>query len=106
MFKKILITAAMLVSATTATMANPAWTTGAINFRDGPGTYYAKLGSISSCVKVETDYQQNGWYRVSWNGRWGWVSARYLSWNGNHCNYAAPQTYHAPTYKAPAYSGY
>lgn len=107
MFKTLLIATTLLVSAATAATAAPAWTTGSVNFRDGAGTYYAKLGTIARCVRVETDYVQNGWYRVSWNGRWGWVSARYLAWNGNYCSgggYSAPRAHSAPSYNAPSYN--
>ena len=101
MFKKLLVTAAVIAATTTAAMAAPAWTTGSVNFRDGPGTYYAKLGSIYACTRVETDTVENGWYRVQWNGRWGWVSGRYLSWNNNCSNSYSPK----PTYNAPSRGG-
>jgi uncharacterized protein YraI len=102
MFKKAVIAAA-LVLATTATgmAAQTGWTTGGVNFRDGPGTSYYALGTISACTRVSVDQQQNGWYRVSWNGQWGWVSARYISYDAGYCNtYRAPTQ---PTYGAPRY---
>lgn len=86
MLKTIVAAIALTFSATAVASAAPAWTTGSVNFRDGPGTYYAKLGSISRCVQVDAGESQNGWYRVSWNGRWGWVSARYLTWDGGYCS--------------------
>lgn len=87
MFKRILFTAAVLVATTTASMAaGTGWTTGSINFRDGPGAYYAKIGSIARCASVQLDYVENGWYRVQWNGRWGWVAQRYITTDSGYCS--------------------
>jgi len=86
MIKQATIALALLAGMTTASMAqSTGWTTGSINFRDGPGTYYAKLGSIARCVQVSIDQSQDGWYRVQWNGRWGWVAARYISSDAGYC---------------------
>ncbi|MBU1306065.1 MAG: SH3 domain-containing protein [Alphaproteobacteria bacterium] len=87
MFKRILLTAAVLVATSTASMAaGTGWTTGSVNFRDGPGAYYAKIGSIARCASVQLDYVQNGWYRVQWNGRWGWVAQRYITDSSAYCS--------------------
>lgn len=98
MLKTLLLAVGLVAATTVAATAAPAWTTGSVNFRDGPGTHYSKLGTLYSCTRVETDRAENGWYRVNWNGRWGWVSGRYLSWNNNCAGtYRAPQTYSAPS---------
>ncbi|MBK1794663.1 SH3 domain-containing protein [Devosia sp. WQ 349] len=86
MLKKPLAAALLLAAMTSASMAASAWTTASVNFRDGPGTSYYKLGAISACVEVTVGENQNNWYRVQWNGRWGWVAARYLSWDANYCS--------------------
>lgn len=83
MFKTLVLAAALTLSGTA--LASAAWTTGSVNFRDGPGTNYAKLGTIARCVQVEITDQQYGWYRISWNGRWGWVSGRYISADAGYC---------------------
>lgn len=107
MFKRIAFAAAVIVATTTASMAaGPGWTTSGVNFRDGAGAYYAKIGSIPHCASIQLDYVSNGWYRVQWNGRWGWVAQRYVTSDGNYCaNYSAPAHYNAPVhYNAPSYN--
>lgn len=93
MFKRALFAAAIIVATTTASMAAGAgWTTGGVNFRDGAGTYYAKIGSIPRCASIQLDYVSNGWYRVQWNGRWGWIAQRYVTTDSGYCagGYSAP----------------
>lgn len=85
MLKTIAVTIALTLASTGFASAATAWTTGAVNFRDGPGTNYYKLGSVQRCTRVEAGENQNGWYRISWNGNWGWVSGRYLTWDGSYC---------------------
>lgn len=103
MFKRVLFAAAVIVATTTASMAATGWTTGGINFRDGAGAYYAKIGSIPRCASIELDYVSDGWYRVNWNGRWGWVAQRYVTTDSDYCSgYSAP----AGNYNKPASNGY
>ena len=90
MLRKVLATAAILAAMSTTSMAANGWTTNSVNFREGPGTNYYSLGSISRCAQIVVGEQQNGWYRVQWNGRWGWVSARYISWDRGYCGNRAP----------------
>ena len=85
MIKKTLLSAALLLAMSTGAMAWTGWTTTAVNFRDGPGASYYKIGAISACVRVEISENQNNWYRVQWNGRWGWVAARYVTNDGGYC---------------------
>ena len=87
MIQKVTIALALLAALTTASVAaNTGWTTGSINFRDGPGTYYAKLGTIARCVQVSIVESRDGWYRVQWNGNWGWVAASYVSADAGYCS--------------------
>lgn len=97
MFKKALIaTALVLATASTSMAATYGWTTAGVNFRDGPGTSYYKLGTIAACTKVSIDDDQNGWYKVSWSGQWGWVASSYVSYDADYC----------ASYQAPAHTGY
>lgn len=50
------------------------------------GTNYYSIGSISRCAQVLVGEQRNGWYRVQWNGSWGWVAGRYISWDRGYCS--------------------
>ena len=87
MIKKATIALALLAAMSSASMAaSTGWTTGSVNFRDGPGTYYTKLGSIARCVQVTITESRDGWYRVQWNGTWGWVAARYISADAGYCS--------------------
>lgn len=86
MIKKMLFAAAMLAAMCTTSIAASGWTTGNVNFREGPGTNYYSIGSISRCAQVVVGEQRNGWYRVQWNGSWGWVAGRYISWDRGYCS--------------------
>lgn len=86
MIKKTILAATLLLATSTAAMAWTGWTTAAVNFREGPGASYYKLGSIGACVRVEISENQNNWYRVQWNGRWGWVAGRYVTNDRGYCS--------------------
>lgn len=87
MFKKATIALVLFAGMCSASLAaSTGWTTGSVNFRDGPGTYYAKLGTIGRCIQVSIVDSKDGWYRVEWNGNWGWVAARYVSANAGYCS--------------------
>lgn len=90
MLQKSIIALALLAAMTTASFAATGWTTGSINFRDGPGASYAKLGSIGRCVQVTIGESRNGWYRIQWNGQWGWVAARYITSDAGYCSGGQP----------------
>ena len=58
-------------------------TTGNVNVRKGPGLDYASIGSVPSGTKLSwtgataTDERGVKWYKVSHNGKTGWVSSKY-----------------------------
>lgn len=53
---------------------------GALALRSGPGVDYLKLGELRAGTRVEVRESNGIWRRVEVeNGRWGWVSGRYLS---------------------------
>ena len=57
--------------------------TGDVNIRKGPGLDYKTVGSISSGSTAkylfETKKDERGvkWYKVSYNGKTGWISSKY-----------------------------
>lgn len=57
------------------------YTTGnALNFRSGPGTGYSVLGTLVYGTKVELLSQVNDtWVKIRYNGKVGYVSAKYLT---------------------------
>jgi len=52
--------------------------TSALNIRKGPGTGYARVGSMPKGAVVSYNEIRNGWYKVSYNGKTGYASGRYL----------------------------
>ena len=57
-------------------------TTGDVNIRKGPGLDYATSGNVGSGKVFEydkTSVDERGvkWYKVSYNGKTGWISSKY-----------------------------
>ena len=50
----------------------------ALNVRTGPGTSYAKLGQLLSGTYVDPLESQNGWYKIGYDGGYGWICADYV----------------------------
>lgn len=66
-------------AAPTVANAYPAFTTGSVNVRTGPGIGYPKITSLPRGTQVDIRGCQPSWCRVGfWSGS-GWVSAAYLS---------------------------
>lgn len=89
MFKKTIASALLFAVMSGAAMANPGWLKEDLNFRYGPGTRYGVIAALPGCTRVHVYEYVGGWYRATWNGITGYVSARYVSGNDNHC-YAPP----------------
>ena len=53
-------------------------TASALNVRTGPSTSYAKLGQLLSGTYVDPLESQNGWYKIGYNGGYGWICADYV----------------------------
>ena len=54
-------------------------TASSLNLRSGPGTNYARIGGISRGASVTLLEKSGSWYKISYNGTQGYVSAEYLS---------------------------
>lgn len=52
-------------------------TTASVKFRSGPGTSYDVIGFIEKDVEVVLLEEVYGWYKVSYNGKEGYISADY-----------------------------
>ncbi|MGB3337930.1 MAG: SH3 domain-containing protein [Devosia sp.] len=75
--------AALALLATTATaFAAPAFATGNVNVRSGPGTGYARVDTLLRGEQVDVQQCRGSWCYVEKRGPDGWVSANYLSRNG------------------------
>ncbi len=51
-----------------------------LNVRNGAGTGYAKLGSLAAdeLVVIDGKATTNGWYKVLYGDKFGWVSSKYI----------------------------
>lgn len=49
-----------------------------VRMRKGPGTSYDVLGYYSNGVTVTVLGSENGWYKVNYNGKTGYITAQYL----------------------------
>ena len=69
--------------AVTALAAETLKTTGQVNMRKGPGLKYATIMTIGKGKTLtytgtsKKDSRGVTWYKVSFNGKTGWVSSRY-----------------------------
>ncbi|HTO26985.1 MAG TPA: SH3 domain-containing protein [Devosia sp.] len=71
--------AAVVLLSASAAFAQPGIATGAVNVRTGPGTGYAKVGTLSAGELVDVKQCQGSWCFVDRNsGTDGWASANYL----------------------------
>lgn len=54
-------------------------TANSLNVRSGASTSYSKIGTVTQGKKVSIYAESNGWYKISYNGGYGWVSKTYVS---------------------------
>lgn len=57
------------------------YTTTELRFREGPGTNYNKISTIDPDTGLKILAIENGWYRVNYDGRDGYVFSKYTSVN-------------------------
>lgn len=50
-----------------------------LNVRSGPDTSYSRLGALKRADEVQITGETGEWYRISYNGRVGYIKACYLS---------------------------
>jgi hypothetical protein len=72
---------AFVASAAAATAA-PAYATGNVNVRSGPGTHYGVIDALRRGEQVDVQQCRGGWCYVEKRGPDGWVSANYLARDG------------------------
>ena len=72
--------AAISLATTLAASAAPGYATGAVNVRTGPGTGYAKVGTLAAGEVVDVTECQGSWCFVNRaSGTDGWASKNYLA---------------------------
>ena len=69
---------AFVASAAAATAA-PAYATGNVNVRSGPGTHYGVVDALPRGERVDVQQCRGGWCFVEKRGPDGWVSSNYLA---------------------------
>ncbi len=50
-----------------------------MNLRSGPGTSYAKSGTMNAGEKADVYEEKDGWYKIKLDGAFHWASGDYLS---------------------------
>ena len=54
-----------------------------LNIRKGASTKYSTIGSVYKNKSVTILDESNGWYKVSFNGKEGWASKKYIKVGGS-----------------------
>lgn len=49
-----------------------------LNVRNGPNTSYGVVGKLKKCEKISVLSENNGWSKISYNGKEAYTSSRYL----------------------------
>ena len=83
--KKIMaggLAALALLATSAAAFAAPAYATGNVNVRSGPGTGYAAIDVLTRGQQVDVQQCRGNWCYIEKRGVDGWVSASYLSRGG------------------------
>jgi hypothetical protein len=76
------LAALTLMATAGAAFAAPAYVTGNINVRSGPGTGYSVIDTIRRGERVDVQQCRGSWCYVEKRGPDGWVSANYLERGG------------------------
>ncbi|MEE6145459.1 SH3 domain-containing protein [Bacillus cereus] len=50
-----------------------------LNVRNGAGTNHGVIGALSKGIKVQVLFERNGWLKINYNGKNGYVSSEFLS---------------------------
>jgi uncharacterized protein YraI len=90
------LAALSLLATAGAAFAAPAYVTGNVNVRSGPGTGYGVVDTIRRGERVDVQQCRGSWCYVEKRGPDGWVSANYLErggrpgWNDDDHYYRPP----------------
>jgi uncharacterized protein YraI len=76
------LAALAMVATTAAASAAPAFATGNVNVRSGPGTGYPVVDAVRRGERVDVQYCRGSWCFIEKRGPDGWVSANYLDRGG------------------------
>jgi N-acetylmuramoyl-L-alanine amidase len=68
--------------------------TTSLNVRGGYGTGYSIIGTLPNSAKVNIVEEYNGWYKILYNGGYGYVSGAYITLNTTSESTFSDITYH------------
>lgn len=93
------LAAMALIATAGAALAAPAYVTGNVNVRSGPGTSFGIVDTVRRGERVDVQQCRGRWCYVQKRGPDGWVSANYLERSGHpgwHDDdyYDRPPVYH------------
>lgn len=63
-----------------------------LNVRSGPDASYTILGKLSNGEKIEVIEIKQGWYKISFGGKEGWVAGDFINQAGSSDSTKAPST--------------
>ena len=63
-----------------------------LNVRSGAGTKYSIIGSLKKGTSVSVISESNGWSKINYNGKTGYVSSKYLAYNTSSNNNSSNET--------------
>ena len=66
-------------NAATITVGTVATNSSPLSVRNGPGTSYEKIGSLTKGSQVTIIGEESGWYKILYGSGEGWVSGTYIS---------------------------
>lgn len=72
-----------------------------LNVRSGPGTGYSRVTTLSRGASVTVTGEENGWYKISANGKTGYASKQYITITASSAA-PDPQPTTPPTADEPA----
>lgn len=78
----------MVTSSKTNSSTKIGKTTAVLTVRKGPSTKYSKLGKLSKGTTVKiVSTTSNGWYKIKYKGKYGYVLSKYVRLNSNQSSY-------------------
>ena len=78
----------MVTSSKTNSSTKTGKTTAVLTVRKGPSTKYSKLGKLSKGTTVKiVSTTSNGWYKIKYKGKYGYVLSKYVRLNSNQSSY-------------------
>lgn len=93
--KQLTLAAGLVIGSVGIAAAAPAYVTGDLNLRSGPGTNYRVLDVLPGGATVNVLGCDGAWCRVAWGGGVGFASSSYLGF-GRPAYAAAPPLYVRP----------